>query len=209
MTGLLYAIGLKNKKTAYKIFTFYLILIALIQLGSFYVGRGYLSKPNIFYSHFYYLGQFILLTAFFATLLNRKWLYWFLVPILAYAAFGFINDPGSFYRYNTVGMTLTHGLLVVYSVLYLYKSISDNGDFIIVSSGIFLYLLSSTLIFASQNVLTDLGVSREVNDILIKVNLILYLIFLILINIEWIKNYSLLDDIKLFQKLFNNGDNRR
>ena len=200
--GILYVIGFNKNSKAYRIFASYLILIALIQVGAYYVGRGYMSLPNLYYSHFYYIGQFVLLTWFYAVLLKSKWPYYLLVPVLIYAAYGFYNDPESFYRYNTLGMSITSAILVIYSVLYLYKSITEKGEFVIVSSGIFFYLLSSTLIFASHNLISGTDLSKSTKNILTDLNLILYLLFLVLIFVEWIKNYNSL------KRSHKNGSNR-
>jgi len=200
-TGLLYLIGFRKNSKSYRIFALYLILIALIQVGAYYVGRGHLHKSNLYYSHFYYLGQFVLLTIFYASLLKRKWLYSLVVLMLFYAAYGLIKDPESFYRYNTLGMTIAHAILVLYSVLYLYKSITDKGEFVIVSSGIFFYLLSSTLIFATHNAVSNLDLTKETKNILADLNVILYMLFLILILIEWFRNYN------SFKGVYKNGSN--
>jgi hypothetical protein len=86
-------------------------------------------------------------------------------------------------------MIITHAILVLYALLYFYKSLSGKGEFLIVNVGVFFYLLSSTLIFASGNLVFNLNVSKSVVDILIQVNVDLYLVFQILIFIEWYRNY--------------------
>lgn len=197
----IYLLGFFKHRKTYKVFTIYLVLIALIQYGAFYVGRGHLRENNLYFSHFYYLVQFVLLTVFYSRLLKRTWLYYILIGVLVYAAFGFISDPSSFYGFNATGMTLTHALIALYSILYLYKCISNNGEFVIASCGIFLYLLSSTLIFSARGLASGLDISDDSIVLISNMNKVLYLIMLALLLYEWIKNYSIFSS-RNFKKWF-------
>lgn len=186
---LLYIKGFSKYNKAFKIFTIYLVCIGIIQISS-QIAISIFKGSNLYLSHFYFISQFILLSFFYFQLLKYRWIFMITGLILGIVIFQFINDPGIFYRYNPLGMTITQGILVVYSLLYFYKSLSGKSEFLIVNVGVFFYMLSSALIFASGNLVFDANISESFTEVLIRSNLILFLVFQILIITEWWKNYS-------------------
>ncbi len=172
----------------FKIFTTYLVVMCLIQLITLFVGK-IMHKPNLFLSHFYFITQFILLSFFYAELLRNKLLLYFCLPVLGFLTYQYIEDPSLFYRYNAIGISITQGVLIIYSIIYLYRCLLGQNLFLIINVGLFLYLISSTLIFASGNLIFNLDISESMNYLLINTNRILYFLFQILIFIEWRKNY--------------------
>jgi len=179
----------RNNK-AFKFFNIYLLLIAIVQILTIYIGQ-ILHKPNLFLSHFYFIFQFIFLSLFYFELLQLKLVKTFLFAVMALLVFQYFEHPELFFKYNALGMSLTQMILVFYSILYFYKSLSGKGEFVIVNIGIFFYLLSSTLIFASGNLVLNLDISEATQFTLINVNRILILVFQILIFIEWYRNYRI------------------
>lgn len=187
--GLIYFIGFVRNNRAYKLFTVYLFLVSIIQLIALYIGRWGLGESNLYMAHFYYLSQFILLSFFYFELLKKPIIKVILFIVLLFIAYQFFQDPNIFFHYNPLAMTITQGSLVVYSILYLYKTLKGKSEFIIVNIGLLIYLLSSTLIFASGNLVLDLDIPEETKFTLINVNRILTIVFQILIFIEWWRNY--------------------
>ncbi|WP_443633718.1 hypothetical protein ABXT64_02015 [Candidatus Marifrigoribacter sp. Uisw_064] len=86
-------------------------------------------------------------------------------------------------------MAITQTFIVIYSLLYFYKSLSGKNEFILVNIGLFFYLLSSTLIFASGNLVFDLSIREQVSRLLNIINAVLYLVFQLLIFVEWWRNH--------------------
>jgi len=187
--AILYYIGLIRNNKAYKIFTLYLVSIAVVQLGAYYVGFGGSGKNNLYFSHFYHISQFILLSLFYFELVKRKEIWVVMILVLLFLGYQFIDNSNIYFEYNPLGMSITQTILVIYSILYFYRCLKDKGDFLIVNIGIFFYLLSSTLIFASGNLVLNIDVSEEIRLVLVNVNRVLYLVFQILIIIEWYKIY--------------------
>ena len=185
--AIIYSISFVRNNKAYRIFVIYLILIAIIQIGAYYVGRGKLHKSNLYYSHYYYITQFLLLSAFYLELLRWKWIKLITGLTVLFLAYQYIDDPSIFYKYNSIGMTITNLIIVGYCIFHLYRTLSLKGEFIIANIGILIYLISSTLIFASGNL--GLEFSKSTFYMLVNTNRVLYLAFLILILIEWYLNY--------------------
>ena len=178
---------MKNNK-AFKLFTLYLLLISLINLSSVIVGKVF-HLNNLYFSHFYFIIQFIFLSLFYVELLKRNWIRWILIIVLIMVGFQYVVEPMIFFKYNAIGMSLTHSILVLFSLLYLYKSLSGRSEFMYANIGIFFYLLSSTLIFASGNLVFNLNISQSLIQLLTDINAVLYVIFHILVYMEWKKNY--------------------
>ncbi len=147
-------------------------------------------KNNLFLFHCYYILQFVILTFFYKELLKQKWVYVILVIVLGIIAFQFIQSPGIFFRYNPLGVTITQGFIVLYSVLFFYKYLQENNEFLIINIGLFFYLLSSILIFASGNLVFNMALITEYGyHLLLNLNNVLYLGLQFLIFVAWWKNY--------------------
>ena len=113
-----------------------------------------------------------------------------MIPVALFLIFQFVYDPGIFLVYNPLGMTITQTILVIYAILYLYKTLQGKSEFIITNIGLLVYLLSSTLIFASGNLVLNLEIPEKTKFLLINVNRILVVVFQVLLLIEWWQNYS-------------------
>lgn len=188
--AILYALGFFKFKKVYKIFTIYLLAIAAVQLTAHFIGRGGARQHNLHISHYYYVAQFVLLTWFYAVLLRKKWPYYVMIPVLLLIVYQFIDYPGLYYEYNPIGMALTHIILVIFAIVYLYQSISNRGSFVLTTGALLVYLLVSALIFASGNLLLSLDITNEVKATLNDLNRILYFVFQVVVIVEWFVNYN-------------------
>ena len=122
-------------------------------------------------------------------MIRRKWIIITIVFVLGILGYQYIDNPSLYYQYNAIGLAITQIVLVLYTIIHLYNSLSQNSDFVIVSSGLLMYLLSSIIIFASGNLVFDLNISEEVSRLLNDLNAVLYLVFQVLVLIEWWRNY--------------------
>lgn len=179
-----------KKSMAFKYFSFYLgtSLIIVVITSTL----SYFAEDNLYLSHFYFIGQFILLSLFYRELLNtnqKKIVNTILALVLFTLSLQYANTPKLFFKFFVFEIFITSFPIVIYSIIHLYNSISKKGAYIYINAGILIYLTTSTLIFILGDYLS------EYNNTTIKkiwlVNKILYLIYLILIFIEWTKTLSL------------------
>ncbi len=177
-----------RKSKAFKIFTIYLVSMSIIQVSSTFLGK-ILHQENLFLSHYFFIAQFLFLSLFYKELLKSKYIIGVLIFGLIYIIYQYFDDPNLYFKYNAIGITITQSIIVIYTIIYFYKSLAINNKFIVINIGVFLYLTSSTLIFASGNLIFNLKISEAMNYLLININRILYFVFQILIFIEWRKNY--------------------
>ncbi len=186
--SILYLLSFTRNSKAYKFLTAYLVFICVIQVLSFYLVRVK-SENNIFLSHYYYVSQFITLSLFYYYLLRQKWILWVLGIVFVYLGYQYINEPGLYFKYNSLGIALTQTVLVLFALWYLYQSISVKNEFILVNIGMFIYLLSSVIIFAFGNLVFDIEVPRYISRFLNDLNAVFYLLLQGLFVVEWYRNY--------------------
>ena len=186
----IYLSRFRKNNDAYKIFALYLLVIGVNQYISIVVGTGF-HQNNLMHFHVYFIAQFIILTFFYVEMLKQKWLFAILAAVGVFLVYQYSMNPEMISRYNPIGVTLTQGLLVLYSLAYFYKFLKGEDEFIIINIALFFYLLSSILIFASGNLVFHKEIlSEEGHTLLINVNRVLYFAFQILILIQWWKTYS-------------------
>lgn len=183
----LYLLGFVKYGKAFKAFTIYLSFIALIQIVVFYYSLN--KWNNIFLFHFYFIGQFLFLSYFYYLLLKSKWVLVLIGLCSLILAYTYIEDPTIYNQYHSFGAVLTHSLMVIFALVYYYRSLSKKSDFIYVNAAILIYFLSSTLYYASGNLVINLGLPKKTQHYIGLVNDVLYALFLVLIYIEWHKNY--------------------
>ncbi|QIE58843.1 hypothetical protein G5B37_04485 [Rasiella rasia] len=185
--ALLYSIGFTRQSKAYTFFTLYLLLVAVIQIVMYIY--AYKKLNSIFFFHYYFVGQFILLSLFYRQLLKSRLIVWILIVVLIGLGGYYAVNPAIFNQYHTIGVSITQSIIVVYALLYYYKSLSGHNLFLLVNTGILLYFLTSILLFASGNLILDLNLPKETQRYIGIINQFLYFIFLVLVFVEWFRNY--------------------
>ena len=177
-----------KKDKVLKYFILYLLLCLFIQLYSHYLSS--LGEHNLFLSHYFFIGQFLFLSLFFSTLyqfkkyknLNRFLTF---AVVLVFAIYLKAN-PKAYEKWNVLEIAITSIPLIIYSFYFFIKNLDNNSDkkYIYFNAGFFVYTLCSSLIFSTGN----LG-SKEIKSYAWLFNNTLYLVFQILIFVEWYKNF--------------------
>ncbi len=184
---ILYLKSLRKFSKAFKTFTYYLLFILIIQITT-----GYLrwhKIPNIHYSHYYFVGQFLFLSLFYLQLESKKVFKKSIkiIALLVLLLLGifYIKNPNTYFKFNIFEIVITSVPLIVYSFYFFIKKIdSKDKKFIYLNSGFFIYLSCSTLIFVAGNV-----PNSTIKMFIWYSNIILYLIYQILVFIEWYINF--------------------
>lgn len=184
---ILYIKSYRENSMVFKIFTNYLLFILIIQLITGYM--RWHKMPNIYFSHFYFIGQFVFLSLFYILLEKKKKLRKVqkIILCIGLVAIGiyYIKYPEAYFKFNPFEIIITSIPLIVYSFYFFIKKIeSIDKKYIYINSGIFLYLSCSTLLFIAGNIEnTTLKITIWYS------NISLYLIYQILVFVEWFKNH--------------------
>lgn len=138
----------KETPTPVKIITLYLGCYFLSELGMYL--HSYYGIYNHYFSHFYFIPQFILLSLFYKSLFSKtqkKVVNTILILVLSIITIQYITNPSIWYQYNPLEILLTNCAILFYSILYLYNSLTNEGQYLYINAGILLYASLSTLIF--------------------------------------------------------------
>jgi len=172
---LLYIIGFFKKGKAYKIFTIYLIGVLLIDFIGSNLYRWF-KIYNVFISHFFDLFQFVLLSFFYATLLQTKnqlkILYATFIVLLSFLSIRYIVDPKLFFEYSLLESYLTTMPIIIYATMHLYNNLGRKADFYYANLGLLFYLFSSTFLFLLYE-LVALFNAKEYYKNIVNINIVL------------------------------------
>ena len=179
-----------SSNTSYKLFCLYLICSLIVNVCVFILAEYQIN--NLYFSHYYFISQFIILSLFYRPLFTknqRHIILILLVFVLGILAVQYSIAPELYFRFNTTEVFITCFPIVVYSIMHLYNSLNKPSPFMYINSGILLYVTTSTLIFILGDYLSSTsGVSV---DNIWFINKVLYVIYLVLILAEWWNNFRL------------------
>jgi hypothetical protein len=186
---ILFIKGFSSQDKAFKIFTWYLGIVFCIQMtATIYV---FFSVNNLFLSHFYFIGQLVLLSCFYNTLLKTKAQIYFLkiafVLGILVLSIHYYLDPSQFYKFNLFEIAVTSLLVVVFAMMHLYNMLAEEKKFYYVTVGIIMYLLGSTVLFFVGNFI--IGLSTEFKFLTWTLNAILVIVYQLFILFEWKRSF--------------------
>lgn len=171
-----------------KYFSFYLLASSIISISTIYLAS--IKSHNLYFSHFYFIIQFVALSLFYKSILlqaQKKWINLTLIIVLVALMIQYALNPTIFFRFNSFEIFITSFPLVIYSIVHLFNSINKKGVFMLINSGILIYLTSSSLIFILGNYLASSKGTMVENIWLI--NKVIYVVYLSLILLEWKNNF--------------------
>ncbi len=174
----------KRLPLALKTFTLYLFLIVIIQISTSVMASYKMN--NLFFSHYYFIIQFFLISLFFRKTLDYKGITKIIdiviVVVLSTVCIYYLTFPHNYFKFNNFEIALTSIPLIIYCFLFIVQKLenTDKTYFYIVS-GMFIYLTGSTLLFSTGNIKSPL------KKYVWLMNGILYILYQSLIFIEWYK----------------------
>jgi hypothetical protein len=174
-----------KKSVSLNIFTLYLCVTLVIQLSFNYL--FFQKTNNLYLSHYYSIFQFILLSLFyrkiFKTAQLKRIVEIIFATVIIILTTQYINKPQIYFEFNLLEIVLTSLSIVTFSVIYFYQSLTEKMEFMYLNYGVFIYLLSSTLIFCSGNFVSSIEVL--IGRILWFIKSVLFIVYQILIFIQW------------------------
>lgn len=182
---ILFVKGFSKQGKAFKVFTFYLGTIFIIQILSNIL--NYLSIHNLFLSHFYFIFQFIILSIFYIMILKEKLqkriVKTGLLLGLCILGIQYASDISLFLKFNLFEIFITSFLLIIYATFHLYNLLNDKKEFYYINMGILIYLFGSTILFLTGNLVATLN--SRLSTMTWILNAFLYVIYQTLVLVEW------------------------
>lgn len=187
---ILFIKGYRNHGKAYSLFTWYLGVIFLVQITSMTLKKFNIN--NLYLSHFYFIGQFILLSLFYVNILKqelqKRIVKVCLITGLLALAIQYAYDFSLFLKFNLFEILITSILLILYATFHFYNMLNEKKEFYLINMGILFYLFGSTILFLVGNL--TIVLSPKMNKITWILNCILYIFYQIFILVEWKKSFS-------------------
>ncbi|TVZ56587.1 hypothetical protein OD91_1878 [Lutibacter sp. Hel_I_33_5] len=176
----------RKYSVAFKTFTIYLFFSLIIQ-GIYYVLFLY-KENNLFLSHVFFIGQFLILSVFYYQIFFKerlkKIIKLYLIFTLLILTFYLVFFQVNFFKFNLFEIFITSLPIIIYSLLFFFQKIDTvDKKYLHLNSGLFLYLSCSLLLFSAGNL------KSSIKNFIWYFNMSLYVIFQILIFIEWYKNF--------------------
>lgn len=187
---ILFIKGFRTNGKAHSIFTWYLGVIFLVQITSMTLKK--FGFNNLFLSHFYFIGQFVLLSLFYLDILKeeiqKKIVKVCLIIGLLALGIQYANNFSLFLKFNLFEIFITSLLLILYATIHFYNMLNEKKEFYFINMGVLFYLFGSTILFLVGNL--TIVLSPKMNKITWILNSILYILYQIFILIEWRKSFS-------------------
>lgn len=172
---LLYFVGFFKFGKAYKIFTIYITGVLLIDFVASNLWDWF-KIYNIFTYHFYDLFQFVILSYFYANLLQtRKQLltvYVLLIILPIFLLTRYVFNPQMFFEYSLLESYFTTMPIIIYATMHLYNNLGQKKEFYFANIGLLFYLFTSTFIFLLYELINVLEIN-ELSSALLSINLFL------------------------------------
>lgn len=186
---ILFARYFSTQDKVFKVFTGYLGLVLVIQIISIFLSK--INVNNLYWSHFYFVGQFVALSYFYKLVLKetyqKKIVMIGLFAGLAIIATQYIRDPSLFFKFNIFEIFITSILIISYATLHLYSILNKKKEYYYINIGVLLYLFGSTILFIVGNLTIRLSV--EYTKVPWILNSGLYIVYQVLILLEWKKSF--------------------
>lgn len=178
----------KNHKLPAKILTWYLLIMLIIQLSTTVMASYKIN--NLFFSHYYFISQFFLLSLFFRSIFDAnkiiKLIDTLIIVVLSSICVYYLIYPQKYFEFNNFEIALTSIPLIVYCFLFIVKNLEQpNKKYFYIVSGLLIYIVGSTLLFSTGNI----KLFSPIKKVVWLMNAILHIIFQSFIFIEWYKHF--------------------
>lgn len=168
----------------FKIIRWYIVFEIVIKVGmhSFI----HISNTNLVVTHFFFLGNFLILTWLYYHLLIG-WQKVFVKIMVAIVIFVLMIHyyfyPHYFWTFNSFEVAITSIPLLGYSILHLYNQLVNSNVLVYINVGILMYISVSSLIFILGDFLTKQSLQMTYEIWLI--NRVLFIAYISLFILEF------------------------
>jgi len=186
LNTILFLRNYRLKLTSLKIFTLYLIGSLILQLYSSYLSDHKIN--NLFLSHYFFIGKFVLLSLFFRQILKKiilkKIISVVIIIVLVALCVYYIVYPTSYDKFNIFEIVVTSIPLIIFCFVFFIQQIEGTESrYVFIVSGMFLYFLCSLLLYTAGNI------KGSTKMLIWNTNAVLYILYQILIFVEWYKHF--------------------
>lgn len=183
-----YCIGFSGGGKAYTYFISYLAWILLCEIVFYVLNSQKIN--NLFFSHYYLIGQFLLLGLFFHEILTEKYqkktARTLLIIIPVVLVIQYIIYPEKYYVFNLFEIFVTSYSIIILALFHLYNILDTQKKYNYISLGLLLYLISSTVIFLSGNLY--MVMNRKLHKEIWVFNVVMFIVYQIFILTDYLSS---------------------
>lgn len=180
-----------NKTKELKVFFVYNVLMFIIQMITAVL--FYYSINNLFLSHFYFIGQFILVSYFYYLLIEesfqRKIIYIVSPLSLLLVGIQYAFESENFFRLNLFEIFMMSLPLIIYATFHLYNLLTKEKRFYYITTGLIIYLFGSTAVFLTYKFSSSID-KLSTTKYIWHFNLCLYIVYQLFILKDLLSNKS-------------------
>lgn len=171
-----------------KIFFYYLICMLSIQVLTF--SFWIMGKNNLWISHVYLICQFNFLCVFYSLQFigwQKKMVQISMYSCLVLLVVYYIFSPETIKKYNEFEIVVTSCLLILFCGFHFYNSLIIPTKHQYITTGLFIYICSSTIIFLSGNTINKWSIEFTYTW---QFNAIMYIISQLFILKEYLEQFK-------------------
>lgn len=192
LLNILYLLFLRRKLVT----PLYVLLVLLIGVLGIQIALAVLAsygEYNQYLSHYYVVGQFLLLSLFYFFVIKRfrKVVFFCVIVFIVFLLYQINSMSFNYEVFNTPIYLVSSCMLLTYTMAYFIEYIKEKYLLDLMNIGLFLYFGGSSIIFFTMNHWKDFG---EWNDTIWMLNAIMFILF----------QFSIAGSIRAFQKSLNN-----
>lgn len=147
---------------------------------------------NLFVINIFVIGQMILLSLFYASILELKVQKKIVKHSVCWALFilgvQFFIDYTQFLKFNLFAITITSLLIVAFALLHFYNMLTEHKTYYYITIAVIFFMLGSTILYLVGNL--TLSLSNDVKYLSWTLNAFLFLIYQLFILYEWKISFS-------------------
>ncbi|GGF30435.1 hypothetical protein [Flavobacterium limi] len=187
---ILYTYSFFHKEKANIFFICYLLFAFIMQITMEFM--YHLKFDNLFVINIFVIGQMILLSLFYASILKNKSQKKIVKHSVCWASLilglQFFIDYKQFLKFNLFAITITSLLVVAFALLHFYNMLTEFKTYYYITIAIIFFMLGSTILYLVGNI--TLSLSKDVKLISWALNAFLFLIYQLVILYEWKISFS-------------------
>lgn len=180
-----------NKTKELKVFFVYNVLMFIIQMITAVL--FYYSINNLFLSHFYFIGQFILVSYFYYLLIEESFqrkIICIISPLsLLLVGIQYAFESENFFKLNLFEIFMMSLPLIIYATFHLYNLLTKEKRFYYITTGLIIYLFGSTAVFLTYKFSSSIDKLSTTKYIWL-FNLCLYIVYQLFILKDLLSNKS-------------------
>lgn len=187
---ILYTYSFFRKEKANVFFICYLFFAFVMQITMEFM--YHLKYDNLFVINIFVIGQMILLSLFYASILKlksqKKIVRCSVCWALLILSLQFCIDYEQFLKFNLFAITITSLLIVAFALLHFYNMLTEYKAYYYITIAVIFFMLGSTILYLVGNL--TLSLSNDVKYLSWTLNAFLFLVYQLFILYEWKISFS-------------------